>query len=304
MARFLVIGATGFIGRHVVAALLDRRHTVVGLHRGKTPPSLASQRQFVSHRAQLAALKAPEDWRGLLDGVDAVVHCADLIGTSEVLIKTCETLGLTRFVYISSTALKEEDTLQSSGLDWVVLRPNLIYTRGWFGGTPGGTTQMLRLAAGRGAALLPGGGTQSYRPMCMEDLVGIICELAEASSFNHRVIEPVGPDSLTLREIILKLRYWLDISGEKTLSVPTWLVRSPVPATIQQIGEDAPQSFRGLYAPAARSMDEVLASQPATAQDRQSARRSGLWTGLVLVTVIAGLALAVLALTAPQGAGL
>src|SRR5262245_59738491 len=35
--RVMVIGATGFIGRYVVARLVDAGHEVAVLHRGKTP---------------------------------------------------------------------------------------------------------------------------------------------------------------------------------------------------------------------------------------------------------------------------
>ncbi len=273
MAKLLVIGATGFIGRHVVAALLERRHTVVGLHRGKTPPSLASHPRFVSHRADVAKLKTADQWRDFLAGVDAVVHCTGLAKTPDTLLNACLERGVMRFVHVDGAASALDESLKTSDLNWVIVRPTLIYARSVFGGTFEGSSLLQTLAVGPGAALIPGSGEERYQPICMEDLVGIICELAEASSFSRKMIEPVGPNVLSLKEIILKLRQWLDIPGQKTFTVPRWMIKGSGLASLQQADPARPQNFKGLYAPAARSMDEVLAAQPSTAQEQQRARR-------------------------------
>lgn len=73
--RVLVTGATGFIGRHVVRALLQRKHTVVGLSR--TPPAKTafdwvSEVRFVSCDIQ----EPPADLEAQLGELDAVVHLA------------------------------------------------------------------------------------------------------------------------------------------------------------------------------------------------------------------------------------
>ncbi len=273
MAKLLVIGATGFIGRHLVAALLERRHTVVGLHRSKTPPSLASHPRFVPHRADVAKLKTADQWRDFLAGVDAVVHCTGLAKTPDTLLNACVERGVMRFVHVDGAASALDESLKTSDLNWVIVRPTLIYARGVFGGISVGSSVLQNLAAGPGVALIPGSGEERYQPICMEDLVGIICELAEASSFSRRVIEPVGPDLLNLKDIILKLRQWLDLPGQKTFPVPRWLMGDAVLAGIDQADPAKPQSFKGLYAPAARSMDAALAAQPSTRQEQERARQ-------------------------------
>ena len=296
-----MIGATGFIGRHVVAALLERRHTVVGLHRSKTPPSLASHPRFVSHKTDTAKLKTAEKWREALENVDAIIHCAAPARTPDALLTACADQGVTRFIHIDGAASALEDSLKTSELNWVILRPNLIYARGVFGGPRDGVATLQNLAAGPGAALIPGGGQQSYQPICMEDLVGIICELAEASSFSRRVIEPVGPDVLSLKEIILKLRHWLDIPGQKSFAIPSWLIKGAALASVEQADAEKPQSFKGLYTPAARSMDAALAAQPSTPQEQWSARLA-LWKPfLTLGLLICWIAATVSALTSFGG---
>lgn len=306
MAKFVVVGATGFIGRHVVATLLERRHTVVGVHRGKTPPSLDGQSRFESIKADLTKMQKAEGWTPILEGADAVINCAGLLQASKskmtavhtsapkALFDACTKADVRRVIQISAistdantvyaaTKRQADEALAKTDLDWVIVRPSLVYGHGSYGGT----SLMRGLAACPGAVPLVADGSQKFQPIYMGDLVGIICELCEASSFSRIIIEPVGPEVLTLKNILLKLRGWLDIPGERTISVPVFaikiattlgtLLRWPVVngTALHQLlhGNAATQkSFGGLYAPAARSMDDVLLAHPAGVQDRWHAR--------------------------------
>ena len=62
--KILAIGATGFIGRHVVSRLVDAGHEVAVLHRGQTPlPSSAGVTGIVGDRAELSAMRGRfRDW--------------------------------------------------------------------------------------------------------------------------------------------------------------------------------------------------------------------------------------------------
>lgn len=267
MAKFVVVGATGFIGRHVVATLLERRHTVVGVHRGKTPPSLDGQSRFESVKADLTKMQKAENWTPILEDADAIINCDDTRSAPPALFEACSKLNVTRFVQISS-AKQDDEALTNSELDWVIMRPSLVYARGFFGGT----SSLHSMAAFPGAILLPGDGQQKFQPIYIGDVVGIICELCEASSFSRKVIEPVGPETLTLKEILLKLRRWLDVPREATVSLPSWFLTGMGIAHIQASEATATQPFIGLFAPAARSMDDVLIARPANTGDRRAAR--------------------------------
>jgi len=92
--RFLVTGATGFLGAHVARALLGRGHRVVALVRhGRDAPAAERFRRVLDWLAIGPAEAAratfvagdvaeerfglsPEAWRALAAGVDEVVHCA------------------------------------------------------------------------------------------------------------------------------------------------------------------------------------------------------------------------------------
>lgn len=272
MARIIVTGATGFIGRHVVATLLDRRHTVVGVHREPAPPSLTTHPRFESVSANFVKMTAAEKWTTVLGDADAVINCESGMPSAKALFEACASTDVKRVIQISAKGLGEgpEDTLMATDLDWVVVRPSLVYGPGSFDSG----ANLFGLAACPGAILLPGDGAQTFQPICIDDLVGIVCELCEATSFSRIVIEPVGPEHLTLKEILLKLRAWLDVSSKRTLKIPHVLFKMITKTTLplQDNGTDA-ESFNGLYAPSPLKIDTVLAARPSTAQDQSQARQ-------------------------------
>jgi len=95
-ARFLVTGATGFLGAHLVRGLLSRGHLVTALVRhGRdgtagerfqrvldwlgVAPEAASRVSVVAGDVALERFGMPEPaWRELARGVDEIVHCAAL----------------------------------------------------------------------------------------------------------------------------------------------------------------------------------------------------------------------------------
>lgn len=70
--KILVIGASGFIGAHLCASLLSRRHEVIGLGRS------AAKSRIVHPRYRFVAADAtrPGPWQQSLSGVDAVINLA------------------------------------------------------------------------------------------------------------------------------------------------------------------------------------------------------------------------------------
>jgi nucleoside-diphosphate-sugar epimerase len=93
-AHFLVTGATGFLGAHLLRALLSRGHAVTALVRhGRSGPAEERFRRVLgwlgvgpkeASRAKVVAGDVAEErfglaereWRDLAAGVDEVVHCA------------------------------------------------------------------------------------------------------------------------------------------------------------------------------------------------------------------------------------
>jgi len=168
MSRLLVTGASGFIGRAVIAAFAADGHEVRAAVRRLPEPPLCSGIEIVQH----ADFRRPVDWRPLVERVDAVIHLAGLAHTTggsdelydsinrkatEDLALAAARAGVERFVFISSVRaqtgasadhiLTEDDptlptddygrsklaaemAVRAAGLRFTILRPVLVYGRG------------------------------------------------------------------------------------------------------------------------------------------------------------------------------
>ncbi|WP_367124298.1 NAD-dependent epimerase/dehydratase family protein [Streptomyces phytohabitans] len=97
--QILVIGATGYAGQHVSAALARAGHTVRGLTRD--PDSPAARRLTVAEVTPVRGdFARPESWRGHLDGTDAVVH---------LLLEAGDPVGSDRRLFAELAAARERD---------------------------------------------------------------------------------------------------------------------------------------------------------------------------------------------------
>jgi nucleoside-diphosphate-sugar epimerase len=116
--RFLVTGATGFVGSHVVDRLLEQGESVRAL---VLEPNESESLRTRGVNAFQADLTDGADLTRALDGVDVVVHCAGIVpdrlsavpgglwqvnlgGTEQLLAASART-GITRFVHLSSVVV-------------------------------------------------------------------------------------------------------------------------------------------------------------------------------------------------------
>ncbi len=328
-AGVLVTGANGFIGGQIVAHLLGAGYRVLGAVRQPEP----FLRRFPVADAVAVDMNrdtTPESWLPRLDGVDAVINCAGILQQSRgqsidaihhrapaALFDACQTAGVRRVIQISAIsadaaagtdyALSKkaaDDHLAGLDLDWVVLRPSLVYGSG----SHGGTSLMRALAALPFAVPLVGAGDQPFRPIHLDDLARAVTIILARPDLSHAVIEPVGPERLTLKQILLKLRGWLGLRAVPALPVPVPMVAAlckvgdltgagPMRTTsLKQIlyGNDAPaEPFVVAVGFTPRTMDAALASHTAQTQDRWHARlfflRPALRWLLALMWAVSGL---------------
>src|SRR3954451_7609245 len=163
--KIAVIGGSGLIGSAVVADLSSRGHSVVPMSRGA--PGAGAGGVSVD----LSDATSPAYWLPYLAGIDAVVNCAGVLqdgpadSTSMVhdrgaatLFAACEQLQIRRVIHFSAigvdretpsafsrTKLAGDQALMERDLDWVILRPSVVFGRPAFGAS----------ALMRGLAALP-----------------------------------------------------------------------------------------------------------------------------------------------------
>ena len=118
MKDCLVTGCSGFIGRYIVAALLDNRRSVRGLSRYRE----ASPKQFAIELFQ-GDLTQPASLAGITRDIDTIIHAAGFAHVStktdgihtqttlegtRYLLAEAEKSGVQRFVFISSVKAMPE----------------------------------------------------------------------------------------------------------------------------------------------------------------------------------------------------
>lgn len=159
--RVLVLGGSGFVGRHAVRALLDAgAEVLIGSRDPQNMsghlPSAASK--CVRRPIRLEELTDVERWPDIIDDVQVVLNCVGILrqrGSStydkvhhlapEALAAACAALDR-RLVHVSALGLNKdarsrfltsklagEGRIRNSGADWIIARPSLIDGEGGFG---------------------------------------------------------------------------------------------------------------------------------------------------------------------------
>jgi len=221
MSTAVVVGGTGFLGRHVVAALQSAGWTVRSL----------------SRRTGFNALHAdPESFRG----ADVVVNLAGIkrpegeqtfeaihIELVRSLVTAMKSVGVRRLIHISvviarpapglpyhDTKWRGEEIVRASGLDYTILRPGVIY------GIGDDMLSHLSLMI-RTAPFFPivGNGTSPMRPVDARDVAAAVVAAATISS-SGKTYEIVGPDRMELRDVVRTVA--------EALNLPIRIVPTPM----------------------------------------------------------------------------
>ncbi len=245
--KILLTGANGFVGRHLMTSLQEAGHSVTASVRNPD----AFRRQWPSVDVMACDFMTDQDrqlWCDRLAGFDAVVNCAGVLQRSPgvdpeaihhkgpaALFDACNELKLRKVVQISAISAREgvateyaqtkcrgDAHLMALDLDWVILKPSLLYAKGSYGGT----SLIRALAAMPLAVPLPGRGDQLFQPLHLDDLGRTVVKVLEEPVYAKTILEPAGPETLSLREILLQYRSWLGIRGAACVALPLWLVKA------------------------------------------------------------------------------
>lgn len=216
-----VVGATGFVGSHLVPHLVKAGHRVIAISRdGRRLPEWPEG--GVEARA---ADVTGEGVDAALAGTEGVVHLVaipretkgrtfdevNVRGTRRV-VEAAERAGVKRLVHLSVLGVSDdekldylhskwrgEEAVRASSLDWVVLRPSLMF------GTGDGFFNIVKTTLkwwSPGVVAIPGRGDARFQPLSVDDLaIGIEKSLTDAER-SGSVYELGGPRWMTYREIV------------------------------------------------------------------------------------------------------
>jgi NADH dehydrogenase len=215
-----VVGATGFVGSHLVPHLVASGHRVIAISRdGRRLP------EWTADVEARAADITTGDLEAALAGADAVVHLAaipretggrrfddvNVRGTHRV-VAAAESIGVRRFVHLSVLGVADdpklaylyskwrgEDAVRASHLEWVVLRPSLMF------GSGDGFFNLVKTTLrwwSPGVVAIPGTGDARFQPLSVDDLAVAIEKSLTDADRARSIYELGGPAYLSYREIV------------------------------------------------------------------------------------------------------
>jgi hypothetical protein len=105
-------------------------------------------------------------------------------------------------------------------LDWSIVQPSLIF------GAGGASATLFTLLASLPVIPLPGTGTQSVQPIHIDDAVAAIVNIIETSAMNRRRVALVGPQPISLKNFLHRLRARLQLPRARFISIPAAMMRA------------------------------------------------------------------------------
>jgi uncharacterized protein YbjT (DUF2867 family) len=217
----VILGGSGFVGRHLVARLLQAGDRVTVLSRGVDPgkralrpPGASLIEGDVSDRGFLSAV---------LDDADAVINLIGIlnekgdrgdgfehvfVGITESLIAAMKDMGVRRLLQMSALNAghgdshylqsrgRAEQRVRASGLDWTVFRPSVI-------AGPGDGLFCRFDGLLRFAPVLPIGRADArFQPVWVGDVVEAFARALDDRRSIGDSFDLVGPDVMSLRRIV------------------------------------------------------------------------------------------------------
>ena len=228
MTNFLILGATGFVGRSVCEKLVERSG---GPTAGSASPPAASR-----GRATLQLLPTVEVACGdvhddatlaRMRDTDVVINLVAILHGSESefervharlperLARACVAAGVRRVIHVSAlgatvdapsrylrSKARGEAALRAAGLDLTVLRPSVIF---------GERDRFLNLFASLQSIfpVLPlAGASARFQPVWVDDVASAIARTVDDPSTCGLTIECCGPRVYTLKELVALAGAW------------------------------------------------------------------------------------------------
>ncbi len=240
----LLLGASGFIGQHVLQALLSQGVRVTAVCRPGAEHEANAQLAWKA--MQLEQMLSKQDWLPQLQGVDVVINCVGIlrqrVGESydsihhrmpSALAAACAQAGA-RLIHTSalglhahaksrflSSKLLGEQAIAASGADYCIVRPSLIDGMGGFGAS------WLRMLASWPVHFVPIGARGKIAAVQATDLAQAYLQLAMMPSLAAHRQANLGGERLFGYAEYLQLLRGVEAGRKPALQIfmPNWTMR-------------------------------------------------------------------------------
>jgi NADH dehydrogenase len=215
----LVTGATGFVGRHLVARLQARGEQVRPLVRNA---ATAQRARATNIEPAIGDVTDPASLERAMEGVDAAIHLVAIIvekgsatferinvqGTRNV-VAAARAAGVKRFLHMSANGAQDnprypylqskwrgEQAVIESGLPNSILRPSLIFGRGdqFF-------TTLAMVVRLNPIVPIVGDGTSMFQPIWVEDVCTCFLKMLD-DAYLGRSFDVGGPEQLSYEDLV------------------------------------------------------------------------------------------------------
>lgn len=258
MSTILVTGASGFVGSHMVPALVEAGHRVHALVRDDDGAALVMRRLAPAQRdaveARVGDVTRPETLPAALAGADAILHLVavprdwdggatlrlvNTEGTRNIL-RAAADAGIRRFVHLGALGVVDDPDLhygtskvrgmslvRESGLDWTILSPSLLFgPRDGFFNILG---DLVRMSPG--IVPITGKGDARFQPLAITDLArATVLAFGDQATVGREFLLG-GPRYWTYREIVEEV---LRGMGKKRALVPMPVALIRLVATVTE----------------------------------------------------------------------
>ncbi len=249
-----VFGGSGFVGRHVVRALVKRGYRVrVAVRR----PDLAGFLQPLGTVGQIHAVQAnlryPDSVAAAVKGATAVVNLVGILqeggrqsfagvqaNGARAIAQACAAAGIARLVHVSAIGASEdsgslyarskaqgEAAMLQAVPGAVILRPSIV-----FGPEDGFFNRFASLARMLPVLPLIGGGETRFQPVFVGDVAEVVARAVDGAVAGGRIYELGGPEVKSFKAL---MAYVCEVTGRKRLLAPLPFALARIQARIFEI---------------------------------------------------------------------
>jgi len=241
MTSLLITGASGFIGRHLLARLNPQLYDpVYCLSRSEEAArKLGGQKHL---HWMVGSLFDSDMYGGCLESIDVVIHLAATTGKApreeyfrvnadgtRHLLAQCQRRGVKNFLYVSSIAATyqnktqyyyaqskqaAEDTVRHSALQYAIVRPTIVLGKespGW---------QALSKLARLPLLVVFGDGCARIQPVDVNDVADALLAILEERRFHNESFDVGGPEIVSMEEFLRRVRRLYYDRETRTIHLP------------------------------------------------------------------------------------